>query len=158
MTADAHAVNLFELSKLSPDQRQELMTRTEADLSPFIEPAEAIIEAVRMEGDEAIARFGREFDKAAVEADSLKATSEDFEKAFAVLEPEVTDAIRFAVDNIKTFHEAQRPEPMWWGGNTPRGVRRRAHDADRLRRLLCAARQGRLPFGDDDDHDPSIDR
>ena len=114
MAADASAINLFELAKLSADERQTLMTRTEADLSAFIEPTQQIIEAVRDEGDEAVARFGREFDKADVKADSLKATPDDFERAFAELDPGVTEAIRFAVANIRKFHAAQKPESMWW--------------------------------------------
>lgn len=112
MTADA--INFFELATLSADERQALMTRTEADLSTFLEPTQNIIDAVREEGDEAVARFGREFDKANVNAGNLKATPEDFDKAFADLDDDVTDAIRFAVTNIKKFHEAQKPEPMWW--------------------------------------------
>ena len=114
MAAEASAINLFELAKLSADERQALMTRTEADLSAYIEPARRIIDAVRDEGDEAVARFGREFDKADVNADNLKATPDDFEKAFAELDPDVTDAIRFAVENIRKFHEVQKPESMWW--------------------------------------------
>ena len=119
MAADASAINLFELAKLSADQRQTLMTRTEADLSAFIEPCQVIINAVRDEGDEAVARFGREFDKADVQADRLKATPDDFDRAFAELDPDVTAAIRFAVENIRKFHEAQRPEAMWWVETRP---------------------------------------
>lgn len=114
MVADVSAINLFELATLSEDKRQALMMRTEADLSAFIEPCQAIIDAVRNEGDEALARFGREFDKAAVQADNLKATPDDFERAFAELDSAVTEAIKFAVANIRTFHQAQKPESMWW--------------------------------------------
>ncbi|MGH1480928.1 MAG: histidinol dehydrogenase [Geminicoccales bacterium] len=119
MAADARAINLFELIKLSAEERQALMTRTEADLSTFIEPSQAIIDAVRDEGDEAVARFGREFDKADVKADSLKATPDDFERAFTELDAEVTEAIKFAVANIRKFHEAQKPECMWWVETRP---------------------------------------
>ena len=119
MADNASAINLFDLTKLSSDERRALMIRTEADLSKFIEPSKAIINAVRNEGDEAVARFGREFDKADVTAASLKATPGDFERAFAELDPEVTDAIRFAVENIQTFHNAQKPEAMWWVETRP---------------------------------------
>jgi len=119
MAADARAINLFELTKLSAEERQALMTRTEADLSTFIEPSQAIIDAVRDEGDEAVARFGREFDKADVNADSLKATPDDVERAFTELDAEVTEAIKFAVANIRKFHEAQKPECMWWVETRP---------------------------------------
>lgn len=114
MTAGSDVINLLKLAELSTAAREKLMIRTEADLSTFMEPAKKIIEAVRTEGDEAIARFGRDFDQAAVEASRLKATPDDFEQAFDELDDSVTEAIRFAVHNIKSFHEEQRPEPMWW--------------------------------------------
>ena len=46
-----------------------LLRRSETDISSFIEKVAPIIEAVRAEGDKALARFGRDFDKADVSAD-----------------------------------------------------------------------------------------
>jgi histidinol dehydrogenase len=106
-------INLFELDRLSAAEREALMTRTEADLSAYLGPVQAIIEAVRTEGDAAVARFGQKFDKADVHADRLMATPEEFDQAFATLEPEVKDAIAFAVENIRAFHAVQKPEAMW---------------------------------------------
>lgn len=111
---DPNPINLIELDKLSEAERSGLMARTEADLSDFVEPVHKIIEAVRDEGDEAVARFGRELDGAALDAGALKAQPEDFDRAFDELEPEVREAIAFAVENIRAFHEAQRPAAMWW--------------------------------------------
>ena len=74
-------INLHDLSKLSAAERQRLLTRTEADLSAFEAKVDAIIAAVRDEGDEALARFAREFDKAPVEADAIAATPADFDAA-----------------------------------------------------------------------------
>ena len=76
-----------DLAQLSAAQRTELLTRSEADLGPFLEKVAPIIEAVRNEGDEAIARFSRDFDKAPVDANSLAATPEDFDEAFRALDP-----------------------------------------------------------------------
>ncbi|MDH3664702.1 MAG: histidinol dehydrogenase [Alphaproteobacteria bacterium] len=119
MTTGPDHINLFNLAELTPDARAKLMTRTEADLSGFMDPAAKIIEAVRTEGDEAVARAGRDFDRASVVAEKLKAASEDFDRAFDELDNTVTGAIRFAVENIKAFHEEQRPEPMWWKETRP---------------------------------------
>jgi histidinol dehydrogenase len=106
-------INLFELDRLSAAEREALMTRTEADLSGYLGPVQEIIDAVRAEGDTAVARFGRAFDKADVHADRLMATPEEFDQAFAATPPELREAIEFAVENIRTFHEAQKPESMW---------------------------------------------
>ena len=106
-------VALHELSQLSRAERTELLTRSEADLGPFIEKVRPIIEAVRTEGDAAIARFARDFDKAPVDADHLMATEEEFDRAFAELEPEMIETLRYSADNIRRFHEAQMPPEMW---------------------------------------------
>jgi len=63
--------------------------------------------------DSALVRFAREFDKANVTTDRLRASDEDFTHAFNSLEPEVIRAIEFAVDGIRRFHEEQKPEAMW---------------------------------------------
>jgi len=107
------AVNLFELDALDEAARAALMRRTEADLEPYQAAVAKIVEAVRREGDAAVARFGREFDKADLAPDRLKATAADFDEAERLVEPEVKDAIAFAVENIRRFHERQKPERMW---------------------------------------------
>jgi histidinol dehydrogenase len=106
-------VSLHDLSKLSLAQRAQLLVRSEADLGPVIEKVKPIIAAVKAEGDEALARFAREFDKAPVTADRIAAAPADFDKAFNQVEPEVIAAIEYAVDGIRRFHEAQKPEEMW---------------------------------------------
>lgn len=105
--------NVHELATLDADARAALLKRSETDLSVFIEKVRPIVEAVRVEGDEALARFGRELDKADITPDRLKATEEEFDVAFKAVEPEVIDSIRFGISNIRTFHEEQAPEPMW---------------------------------------------
>ena len=72
-----------------------------------------IIEAVRLDGDEALLRFARGFDGATISADRLKVSDAEFDAAFKAVDGAVQDAIRFAVGNIRRFHEEQRPEPLW---------------------------------------------
>ena len=109
----SHPVAWHELAALTSAQRTTLLTRSEADLGPFLEKVAPIIEAVRSEGDEAIARFARDFDKAPVEPDKLAATPEDFDEAFRVLDPELIETLRYSADNIRRFHEAQMPPERW---------------------------------------------
>lgn len=107
-------VNFLELERLSPGQRDRLMTRAEADLSAFLGPAERIIDQVREGGDEAVARLGRELDGAeGLAPGRLMATEAEFDRAFREVAPEVREAIEYAVGNIRRFHERQKPEPMW---------------------------------------------
>ena len=105
--------NLHRLADLSPEARAQLMRRSEADLGSFLEKARPIIAAVKAEGDAALSRFAREFDKADVPADRISVTPAEFDAAFGAVESEVIKAIEFAIQNIRSFHEEQRPEPMW---------------------------------------------
>ena len=104
---------IIEYEKLSPTERERLLQRAEHDLSDIMDRVQAIIGAVRDEGDAALARFGREFDRADVSPTTLQAGPEEFERAFADIEPELLEAIEYAVANIRRFHEAQKPQAMW---------------------------------------------
>lgn len=107
-------VNVKILSELSAEARAALVTRSETDLSFFLEKVDPIIEAVRTEGDAALVRFGRDLDRAeGLTAETLKATEAEFDAAFDAVTPEVIEAIRFGIGNIRSFHEEQAPEPMW---------------------------------------------
>jgi histidinol dehydrogenase len=108
-----YRINLHELSKLSAAQRATLLTRVEGDLSEFEAKVRPILAAVRDEGDEALARFAQDFDKAPVSADAIAATEADFAEAEHTLAPDVKVAMEFAATNIRKFHEKQKPEEMW---------------------------------------------
>jgi histidinol dehydrogenase len=115
----AYACNFHELEKLSVDQRAALMKRADSDIAPFLEKVRPILAAVKAEGDRALARFAKELDKADVPVDGILVKEAEFDTAFRVLEPDVREAIEFAVAAIRTFHEEQQPEPMWFKEVTP---------------------------------------
>ena len=146
-------VNLFELATLSPAERNRLLSRTEADLTPYESRVRAIIDAVIKDGDEALARFAREFDRAPVDAASLAASPADFAAAERTLHPDVRAAMDYAgrIDPPLPCGPAAGGDVVQRG--SPRRFRRRAEPADPVRRLLRPARQGRLSLGRaDDDH------
>jgi histidinol dehydrogenase len=106
-------VQFHDLALLSAEQRAALLKRSESDLSGFIDKVRPILEAVRTEGDAALLRFARELDGADVKAGGLKVSEAEFDAAFGLVEPELMEAIKYGIANIKSFHEEQRPEPMW---------------------------------------------
>ncbi len=110
--SQAPAVSLHELAKLDHGQRRALLIRDAADLGDAIERVEPIIEAVRADGDQALARFAQEFDGAALHPDHIKASEAEFDAAFDALDGAVIEAIEYAVDNIRRFHQAQMPGAM----------------------------------------------
>ena len=116
-------IALHDLKQMSASERAELLTRTEDDLSQFITGVGPIIEAVRSDGDAALARFAAEFDKTTgVTADNILASEAEFEAAFDTLDPDFIEVLTYAADNIRRFHEHQKPKPLWMTEIRP-GVR-----------------------------------
>jgi histidinol dehydrogenase len=126
-------INLFELSTLSPGERARLLQRTETDLSAYEDKVRAIIEAVRQEGDKALIRFARDFDKADISA-GIAASEADFAAAEKSLDPDVRAAMDYAAHSIRKFHEDQKPEEMWL-----HEVRPGAFAGDRVRPIPSVA-------------------
>jgi len=106
-------VSFYDYASLSAEGRAALLRRSEADLSGVIEKVKPIIESVRTEGDVALARFARDLDKSSVTEDQIQVTPAEFDAAFRLVDPEVVEAIQFGIDNIRSFHEEQKPEAMW---------------------------------------------
>lgn len=106
-------ISFHHYNSLDAPQKEALLERTEGDLSPFMEKVAPIIEAVRAEGDAALARFAKEFDKSPVTADSIAATPADFDAAHDALDPALIEVMEFCSENVRQFHEAQMPESMW---------------------------------------------
>ena len=90
-----------------------LLQRTESDLSVFFERVKPIIERVRTEGDAALRHFAQAFDGVTAPEMSIRATPEEFDAAFASIEPDVLESIKYGIRNIRRFHEAQKPEESW---------------------------------------------
>ena len=112
--ANLPAISVFRISDISVDDYSVLLKRTEDDLNFFLSRVPEIIEAVRLDGDVALARFGAQFDKAeSLSSKSILATKIDFEKAFDLLPSELIETLEYAADNIRRFHEYQKPEPEW---------------------------------------------
>ena len=103
---------LLVWSELEAQERAGLLRRTESDLSPYLEKAAAIIEAVRREGDAALRRFAAELDGADPPPEQLRVDEAEFARAHAAAGEELRSALAFAAESIRRFHEAQRPEPL----------------------------------------------
>src|SRR6218665_53059 len=105
------SINLIELSKLSPQQRKSLMLRTESDLSTYANAVLPIIEDVRKGGDAALVHYAAQFEGAAIGLESIQVSPAEFDAAFAMLDPKVVAAIEYGIENIRSFHTAQKSGP-----------------------------------------------
>lgn len=106
-------VAMHDFAHMSREARFALFQRSEENLAPFIEGARPIIDAVKSDGDQALSRFAKAFDKANVPSDSIAATSSDFDKAFDTLENNMIEVLEYAASNIQAFQREQMPGDMW---------------------------------------------
>jgi histidinol dehydrogenase len=94
--------------QLDAQQRRDALARPSAQLAPrTLAQSQAIIDAVRADGDEAVRRCTREFD--GVELADLAVSADEFKAARATLAAHETAAIEHAIANIDTFHRAGLP-------------------------------------------------
>lgn len=70
-----------------------------------------IITRVRASGDEALKDLSLQFDK--VNLENIRVTEKEMEAAQKEVPEELKSAIRTAIQNIKTFHEAQQYKPLF---------------------------------------------
>jgi len=115
----SNPIQFYELDKMEAAMRETLLSRTESDITCFIEGVKPIIAKVKKEGDDALVHYARELDMAEISKQRIKAQPEDFERAFAALEPDLIETIEFAADRIKKFHSNQMPETMRFAEQFP---------------------------------------
>lgn len=108
----AAKISFFRLAELTAEQRAALLRRSESDLPSFVEKVYPIVEAVRQEGDAALVRFALAFDKVVLTTREIAAAPADFRAARNALDVPLLEAIDFAADSIRRFHEKQMPPAM----------------------------------------------
>ncbi|MCK9375375.1 MAG: histidinol dehydrogenase [Syntrophobacterales bacterium] len=100
------------LTQLSPERRQAILRRSQADVSAVLEVVAPILAALRADGDaESLRQHGQY--KAGITAADLEATPGEIEAAYRALDPKVLAALKVAAANIEKFHQAQREREMW---------------------------------------------
>lgn len=102
---------LLRWSSLSPDERREALRRpAQAGADALHEKVRAIIADVRARGDAALREYAEKFDGATLR--SLEAQPAEFEQASVALSAKQVASLQRAIDNVRRFHEAQRPSVL----------------------------------------------
>ena len=71
-----------------------------------------MIKAVRANGFSAVADYTRRFDQVEVTDATVKISADEIDDAFKSVEADVLDALKFAADRIRLYHEKQLPENL----------------------------------------------
>ncbi|MBV7314402.1 histidinol dehydrogenase [Shewanella sp. NIFS-20-20] len=103
-------MQVIQWHNLSPAEQRQCLQRApqigSADVSASVRH---IIEQVIDNGDEALAKFNREFDHTQV---PLAVPSQVWQQAGDNLSDKLKQSIEYAITNIKRFHRAQQPAPL----------------------------------------------
>ncbi|WP_123534006.1 histidinol dehydrogenase [Halosimplex salinum] len=99
-------MNVRRVDALDPAERAALFDR-DAGVEAVRDDARAIVDRVRSEGDVAIRELSSEID--GVEVGNLDVTDQ-VERAYEEIDDETRHAIEDAAENVRAFHERQRPE------------------------------------------------
>lgn len=95
-------IRLFDFDKVPTS---EILTRGILAEGNVDAAVDAVLAAVRSEGDAALLRFEKQFDGA--ELDGLFVTEEELDAAQAQVVPELLETLRQAAENIRAFHSRQ---------------------------------------------------
>lgn len=84
---------------------QQLLQRPSQDFTSVKNVVEDILNDVKQNGDEAIKKYTKRFDK--IELNDLNVSEEEWQTA-ETIDEDLKDAINLAIKNVRTFHEAQK--------------------------------------------------
>jgi histidinol dehydrogenase len=92
----------------SADQWKNIIQRPVLDNKSLESTVAAILNDVKINGDEAVKKYALLFDKVSLSA--LKVSAEEISDAVLLVNNELKDAINIAKDNITKFHQSQQQE------------------------------------------------
>lgn len=98
-------MKIINAHDLTPQELQGLCVRPSDGTDAPLAVVQEICLDIQERGDEALREYSRQFDSAAVE--SFRTTPEEFDAARATVPKAVTDALKVAAGNIRTFHSVQ---------------------------------------------------
>ncbi len=90
----------------NPDEWNKLIKRPALDVSSLFGTVQKVLDEVRTQGDEAVKKYGEQFDK--VKISDLLVSETEINEAEILVDAELKEAILIAKNNIEKFHEAQK--------------------------------------------------
>jgi histidinol dehydrogenase len=95
---------------LNPDKKNwpEILKRPLFNVSELYQAVQAVLNGIKIRGDEALREYTQKFD--GVQLDSFAVSADEINEAEKRVDSNLKDAILFASENIKKFHEMQKPE------------------------------------------------
>jgi histidinol dehydrogenase len=89
---------------------EAIQQRPELEVTSLFDTVQTVVNDVKTGGDEAVRRYGEQFDK--VRVADLQVPESEISEAESLLSDELNQAIRLAYQNIKKFHASQHFEEL----------------------------------------------
>ncbi|MCL2024280.1 MAG: histidinol dehydrogenase [Coriobacteriia bacterium] len=87
---------------------RELLARSGGISREIIDSATAIVDDVRTRGDAALIEYTARFDGVTLAPDTLRVSEKEIDAAFELVDDEIIDALRYAAERVRFFHEQHR--------------------------------------------------
>ncbi|MDC7126396.1 MAG: histidinol dehydrogenase [Spirochaetales bacterium] len=112
-------INIRKWNNLNKEEKDRIFARSELNISEVSDSVSAIIEKVENEGDNALIEFTRKFDGVDISSLPLLVQEEEYIEAEKMLPDNLKEAIKFSINNVKTFHIEQKPVKMSFSEVSP---------------------------------------
>ncbi len=86
---------------------EELGMRGKMELGPIIDVVNDVLDDIKRNGDAAVFKYTRKFDKADITSENVRVTDQEIAEAISSLDPNLVEVIKKAAANILAFHERQ---------------------------------------------------
>jgi histidinol dehydrogenase len=103
-------LKIVRLGDCSREERQQLLKRSEFDVTFVVPTVRVIVEEVKKRGDEALLEYSSSLDKVRLSSKQLQVSKEEIREAYGKIDPEIVDAIKKAAKSIEKFHLGQLPK------------------------------------------------
>ena len=98
-----------------------LLASKREDATDVDDAVAAILRDVRAEGDAALMRYTKRFDRLDLSRIGLRVSEDEIDAALAAAPPAEVDALRLAAERIRAYHARQMPDDAMW--TDPDGAR-----------------------------------
>ena len=99
---------------------EDLLKRSPNQYTEYEERVSTILQKVKIEKDDAIFQYTKQFDGVELHADTIRVTEAEIQEAYKNVDDSLIEIIRKAKANIKTYHEKQRQYS--WFDSKPDGT------------------------------------
>lgn len=123
-TSPCGKIKICELSRMTPAEKEFILSRARSDIEAAKEAVKPIIADVRARGDTALVELSRRFDSCPIKKSEIMVSRAEIEGAFGRVEPRIIGAIKKQIKYAKRFQRAQlRLSAERWETRLEKGVR-----------------------------------